>query len=137
VSPTIDPSRAHYTTVYLEACKKTVRIFGPAKSHIPFSPPRVASNYRSGHNTPIARVRTCNDNILAHEVDGFHIQTFVYNDDVSVIGIVDCSLDIVEIRRPVVIDRDYSRLARQKSQQANECDNCVLHVFALRPPKAS
>jgi hypothetical protein len=53
--------------------------------------------------------------------------------NVTVIGMVNRCLYVVKIGGTVIVNGDYSRLARHNSQQPNQCDNCLFHVLPSTP----
>lgn len=54
------------------------------------------------------------------------------DDNIAIIGIVDCCLDIVEIRRAVIIDGDYFGLSGDGQEQANPQQQDFFHSGILR-----
>ncbi len=74
----------------------------------------IAVNYRSSNYIRVIWVNTVDGNCFAEEVDIPVTVAGVYSgldfNDVTVVGIIDSGLNVVEIRRVIVIDGDYSRL---------------------------
>jgi hypothetical protein len=52
-------------------------------------------------------------------------------DNITIVGILYCCLNVIEIRRAIVIDGDYFRLTGNDQKQAYKGKNQVFHVNLL------
>jgi hypothetical protein len=123
------PTRASVTICDCKASKDRIAVFAVLKNEAAvavavFAQIAIAVNYRCSHYGGVLRKKALDGDGLAQEIYIPVTSTGIYAgediDKVAIVGIINCSLNVIEIGRAIVVDDEYLRLARNGQEQAKK-----------------